>query len=271
MSVKFLRIHDLLRHEPQFKHEVKLILRHVLGLTAAQLIMEDNKTLSIEELEQFNALRARLANNEPLNYILGYREFYSREFKVSPDTLIPRPETELLVEEAIRLVKPGMRFLDLGTGSGCIAITAKLEYFDIEVTAVDKYQQALAIAMQNSTNLNAEVEFIISDWYTKLHGRKFDVIVSNPPYIVANDLHLANLSFEPQHALTDFNDGLDCLRVIIHDAPEYLNQNGYLLVEHGYDQGSVVNDLFQKAGFRQIKTLKDYSGHDRITLGQCKE
>lgn len=268
MSVKLSSVHDLISQELQFKLEVKLILRHVLDLTAAQLIMASHRVLTQEELEQFNELRTRLYANEPLNYILGYREFYSREFKVTPDTLIPRPETEILVEQAIQLVKPGMQFLDLGTGSGCIAITAKLEYSDIEVTAVDKYPQTLAIAMQNSISLSAKVEFLVSNWYAELQGRKFDIIVSNPPYIVANDIHLSNLSYEPQHALTDFNDGLDCLRIIIANAPKYLNHAGYLLVEHGYDQGSAVVDLFQSAGFSQIKARKDYAGNDRITFGQ---
>jgi len=135
---------------------------------------------------------------------------------------------------------------------------------------VDKYPQTLAVALQNSISLNAKVEFVLSDWYTALQGRRFDIIVSNPPYIVANDVHLTSLSYEPQHALTDFNDGLDCLRLIIYNAPKYLNQNGYLLVEHGYDQGKKVQDLFQSAGFSHIKTLIDYANHERITLGQYK-
>ncbi|MBP9743657.1 MAG: peptide chain release factor N(5)-glutamine methyltransferase, partial [Burkholderiales bacterium] len=207
----------------------------------------------------------------PLNYIVGYREFYSRRFRVTGNTLIPRPETELLVDEVLKLsprVQDGASVLDLGTGSGVIAVSIKLELPHFKVDAVDKFPQTLAIAQFNAKNLNAEVNFYISNWYTNIKNQ-YDIIVSNPPYIAKDDKHLANLTFEPQAALTDFGDGLGCLRHIIGEAANYLKLNGWLIVEHGFDQGQSVRNFYANAGFIKIKTIQDYASLDRITIG-CK-
>ena len=243
------------------------MLRQVLGMTATQLIMAHDRVLTQAEFEQFLSLSQRLDSGEPLSYIIGCREFYSRQFKVTPATLIPRPETELLVDLLAQIVLPDMRLLDLGTGSGCIGITAKLEHPKLDVTAVDMDARALDVARENAAALGAVIDFYISDWYEDVIG-KFNIIVSNPPYIEAGDTHLAALAFEPQHALTDFKDGLSCLRQIVSSAPEYLSDTGWLMVEHGYNQASEVQEMFRVAGFTEISTVRDYAGLDRITYGQ---
>jgi release factor glutamine methyltransferase len=200
----------------------------------------------------------------PMAYILGYKEFYSRIFKVNTNTLIPRPETELLVDTVLALAKPMAKVLDLGTGSGCIAISCKLEQQALSVTATDKYPEALAVAISNAADLGADIKFINCDWLDGITDI-YDIIVSNPPYIANNDKHLPALSFEPQHALTDFFDGMSAIRKIIEDSKAHLN--GYLLIEHGYDQGSFTTELMLKYGFRNIRTIRDYASLDRITIG----
>ncbi len=248
------------------KHEAKLILCHVLNFTRAQIISRDDYILTTDEMSGFEQLWQKCQSGVPLNYILGFREFYSRRFKVTPDTLVPRPETELLVDTVLAMAKPGLRLLDLGTGSGCIAISAKLEYPRLVVEAVDKFPATLDVARENASALGAELDLNLSDWFTAVHG-KYDIIVSNPPYIHPHDRHLVALSHEPQAALTDFKDGLSCLRSIICQAPQYLNAMGSLMVEHGFDQAGAVRELFTLAGFSAICTLQDYSGNDRITKG----
>lgn len=249
------------------KLETKLLLRHVLKLTQAELIMFNDRVLSNDELIQFDKLLQQRLSGVPINYILGYREFYSRQFKVTVNTLIPRPETEILVAEILNRLTPGDALLDLGTGTGCIAITCKLEMPTIVVVAIDKDQATLEVARGNANKLGAEITFLQSDWYENING-KFAIIVSNPPYIANNDPHLENLSHEPQHALTDFNDGLDCFRHIISGANKYLLFNGYLLLEHGFDQAVQIREMLTESGFMNIKTIKDYAGLDRITIGQ---
>ena len=245
----------------------RVLLSKITGFTTAQLISRDDYELSVEQLQLYlNWLQLALAG-EPIAYILGQKEFYSREFKVTPDTLIPRPETELLLEKILELAVPNARVVDLGTGSGCLAISAKLERPDLQVIAVDKFVAALQIAQENALNLAAEVEFIHSDWFTNLSG-KFDLIASNPPYIEADDPHLQALQFEPQAALSDFADGLSCIRVITNSAREFLNPNGWLIIEHGYNQACAVQEIFREVGLVHIVTLQDYAGLDRITLAQ---
>jgi release factor glutamine methyltransferase len=247
------------------RQDTKLILCHMLNFTRVQLITHNDYVLSNAEIAEFQELCRKCQLGMPINYITGWREFYSREFKVTPDTLIPRPETELLVDNIIHYAKPGLSLLDLGTGSGCIAISAKLEFPELNVCAVDKFAATLEIAKYNAANLGAQIEFKLSDWLSGVSG-KYDIIVSNPPYIHPDDDYLAALSYEPQLALTDFNDGLDCLRNIISAVPNYLNYNGILMVEHGFDQGEAVRKLFATAGFSNIKTILDYSKHERITF-----
>ena len=248
------------------RSEVKILLSHVLRFTKAQLITHNDYVVNNSQLQEFYELCNQRLLGTPINYITGTREFYSREFKVNSDTLIPRPETELLVDTVLEYARAGFSLLDLGTGSGCIAISVKLESPDLFVSAVDKSPKALGIAKFNADNLGANIEFKQSDWFSNVDV-KYDIIVSNPPYIHPEDNHLNNLSFEPLDALTDFNDGLSCLRYIITNARNYLNNDGVLMVEHGYDQGVGVSELFTKSGFAKVTTLCDYSRNERITLG----
>jgi len=248
------------------RSEVKILLGHLLRFTKAQLITHNDYVLNNSQLQEFYELCNQRLLGIPINYITGTREFYSREFMVNSDTLIPRPETELLVDTILEYAKAGFSLLDLGAGSGCIAISVKLESPTLFVSAVDKSPKALEVAKFNAANLGANVEFKQSDWFSNVDA-KYDIIVSNPPYIHPEDNHLDNLSFEPLDALTDFNDGLSCLRHIITNARNYLNNDGILMVEHGYDQGVSVRELFILNGFAKVTTLCDYSRNERITLG----
>lgn len=261
------RLRDLLVQQDISRLDNRVLLSQVTGFSFAQLISRDDYELTRNQLQHYQAWYLRALAGEPLAYILGKKEFYSREFQVTPDTLIPRPETELLVEEVLELASQNARIVDLGTGSGCIAISTKLERPDLSVLAVDKFSAALAVARKNAVNLSADVEFVESDWFSTLRG-KFDIIVSNPPYIEVDDPHLQHLQFEPQTALSDFGDGLSCIRMIAAGVNQFLNFNGWLVVEHGYNQALAVQEIFRRVGLSQVITLQDYAGLDRITLGQ---
>ncbi len=202
-------------------------------------------------------------------YLLSQREFFGRRFRVDRSVLIPRPETECLVEAALQQIRGLSRpsVLDLGTGSGCIAITLALERPDAEVSAVEVSEAALELARTNAAELGACVVFIHGDWYAPTH-RRFDMIVSNPPYVAAQDPHLAELGCEPREALTDGGDGLSCLRTIIGRAPAHLTDGGALLVEHGYDQGDAVRAMMIENGFGSVRTLTDLAGVERVCQGQ---
>jgi release factor glutamine methyltransferase len=261
-------LRDLLRQNTIDRADSRVLLMHLTGFNHARLLAYDDYVLTEAQIENYNQLVQRVQNGEPLAYIVGYREFYSRQFKVTPDTLIPRPETEILVEQVLDKALSGAKVLDLGTGSACIALTLKLERPDLRVTAVDKFANTLAIAQQNAVNLQAEIEFVCSDWYSSLGRQQFDIIVSNPPYIEVNDEHLKALSYEPQRALTDFADGLNCIREITRLSHEHLLPNGWLLIEHGYNQGASVREIFTKNGLDYVTTILDYAGLERITMGK---
>lgn len=265
MSDKTIR--ELIQNTNLDKLDTKLLLRHVLQLSQSGLIINNERVLNSFELEQFDTLVEKCKNGLPISYILGFKEFYSRKFKVTPDTLIPRPETEVLVDEVLRIAHTDSKILDLGTGTACIAITCKLEMPNLFVTAVDKYVNTLSVAKENSQFLNAKVDFICSDWYTNVEG-KFDIIVSNPPYIEKNDPYLDNLKYEPQYALTDFANGLTCYEKIISGAMEHLHLGGHVLLEHGYLQKDAVTAIFNAYGFCEIKTIQDYANLDRITMAR---
>lgn len=262
------------------RNEARMLLQHISGYTAAQLITRDNDVLTATQLNALNALASRRQTGEPMAYILGNREFYGRRFTVSPDTLIPRPETEHLLEAALFRLPENGTLLDLGTGSGIIAITAKLERPDARVFAADISSGALAIARRNATLLGADISFAQGSWFEALpvfrlpeNGLNgFDIIVSNPPYIEENDPHLiqGDLRFEPQTALTDFADGLSHIRTIAAQAPQRLKHGGFLLFEHGFDQGTAVRQILRQNGFDAIETQQDLAGLDRITLG-CRQ
>jgi release factor glutamine methyltransferase len=258
-------IKQILHNSKLDKLDTRLLLGHILGFSKVELITRDDYRLDEVQYANYLELYDKCLYGMPIAYILGYKEFYSRMFRVTPDTLIPRPETELLVDMVLQLAKPGDKILDLGTGSGCIAISCKLENKALNITATDMYPQTLMIAKDNAAALGAEIRFIQSDWLENI-TETYDIIVSNPPYIVGEDEHLKALAFEPQHALTDFADGMSAIKKIIISSKEHLK--GHLLLEHGYDQGIATANLMLQHGFSDVKTIKDYAGLDRITIGR---
>jgi release factor glutamine methyltransferase len=249
--------------------EARALLAFAGGATREALIAFPEEVVAPEAAARFEALAARRRAGEPMAYLLGVQEFYGRPFCVTPAVLIPRPETELLVDLALDALRTTQspRVLELGTGSGCIAISLALERPDARVAAADASVEALAVARANAQRLGARVDFVASDWYAAIEG-EFDAIVANPPYVAAGDPHLAALRFEPIHALTDHGDGLRCLRTIIAGAPAHLARGGRLLVEHGYDQAAAVRALFERAGFDEVRTVSDAAGIERACTGR---
>ena len=285
--------------------EAQLLLQHALNVNRAWLIAHEGDALEANNHAVFEALLKRRLNGEPIAYILGYREFYGLKLKVSADTLIPRPDTETLVEAALaKILEPSFRreqfaklrttesncdetdsdlrqndmvwddelkVLDLGTGTGAIALAIAHNRPQAFVTAVDASENALNIAQENAQNLNiTNIKFVRSNWFSALQNEKFDLIVSNPPYIEQNDAHLTqgDLRFEPITALASGQDGLDDIRTIIAHAPQHLNPHGCLFLEHGYNQAESVSALLKLADFSEIETVKDLGGNDRVTLGK---
>ena len=269
-----------------------MLLAHVLGVSRASVIAHGERMLDDEQGQLANQLLTRRADGEPFAYLIGSREFYGRDFVVTPATLIPRPETEIIVEQALARISgqklPGMptdigsmyvyvktrpSILDLGTGSGAIAISLALERPNMMVVAADFSRDALLVATENARRLDAAVEFVESNWYQNLAGRKFDLIVSNPPYVVGDDKHLSqgDLRFEPQTALTDKSpDGLASIREIVNSAPAHLNAGGWLLFEHGFDQRDACRELLLKAGFVNLTSVNDLAGIPRVAGGQIR-
>ena len=346
ITIKRLIQRDLTRLTTQLnlnnneaKFELLLLLQHTLNVNHAWLITHENDVLDpiigqANSHAAFEALLKRRLTGEPVAYILGTREFYGLNLKVTPDTLIPRPDTETLVQAALTKIsltptpshqlssirgegvissdassspsfprrrqsllnlnqkmdsclrgndelsniafnQQQLRILDLGTGTGAIALAIAKHRPQTLVTAVDASQAALNIAIENAQNLAiTNINFILSDWFSALirenHKQKFDVIVSNPPYIEASDAHLiqGDLRFEPLSALASGADGLDAIRAIITQAPQHLNPHGWLLLEHGYNQASKVADLLKQAGFSETTHCQDLAGIDRVTMGQ---
>ena len=253
-------------------NEMKLLMRHFLGVDAAWLISHENDSLEANQLEALEALVQRRLNGEPIAYILGSREFYGLQLKTTPATLIPRPDTETLVEAALAKIpqNASLNILDLGTGTGAVALAIASQRPQTKVTAVDASLEALKVATENAQSLNlSNVRLIESNWFSALGGEKFDVIVSNPPYIAKDDEHLkqGDLRFEPLSALASGVDGLDDIRKIIQDAPDYLNPNGWLMLEHGYNQAHAVAALLNARGFSKVAHAKDIAGTLRVTFG----
>jgi release factor glutamine methyltransferase len=255
--------------------EARVLAAHAWQVSHAWLIAHDTDPLTDTQITAFDILLNRRMAGEPIAYLTGTREFYGRPFRVSPDVLIPRPDTELLVELALARMPAGqaMDVLDLGTGSGCIAITLALERPFARLTAVDRSAAALAIARQNAENLGARIEFLTSDWFAALAGRDFDLIVSNPPYIAAADPHLSrgDVCFEPLSALAAGIDGLGDLRRLIAAARAHLKPGGTLLLEHGYDQADAVQHLLRERGIRHPRSWADLSGILRVSGGEVSE
>ncbi|WP_240141515.1 peptide chain release factor N(5)-glutamine methyltransferase [Nitrosomonas sp. HPC101] len=247
------------------------LLQSVLSVDIVFLMTHAELPLSLEQIACFQQLLARRIAGEPVAYLMGERGFYDLVFEVTPDVLIPRPETELLVETTLSKIPCGRRcnILDLGTGSGAIAITIARHRPDVNVTAVDFSPQALAVARRNAVKHSAEnVVFVEADWFSGFINEKFDVIVANPPYIAEGDSHLDDLCFEPAIALVAQNNGLDCIRKIVTQAPDYLEHSGWLMFEHGHDQADACRRLLDKTGFIHIFTRPDLAGIDRVTGGQ---
>ena len=258
----------VLKTAPLDPLENRILLCHALRLTRVQLITQSERQLSAAEAEALTALLARRLRGEPIAYIVGQREFYGLDLRVSPDVLIPRPDTELLVELALERLPQGGSALDMGTGSGAIAVAIAHTRPDAQVTALDASPAALAIARENASTHQVRVRLLESDWYGALDAdQAFDLIVSNPPYIVAGDIHLSqgDLRFEPVDALTDHADGLSDLRTIIEGAPAHLKAGGWLLMGHGYDQAAAVRALLTGGGWREVQSWRDLAGIERVS------
>ena len=250
----------------------EVLLAHVLNKARSYFRAWPEKILTTEELQGFQHLIEQRRAGRPIAYLVGEREFWSRSFFVSPDVLIPRPDTELLIDIAQLKFSPGQTFsiLDLGTGSGVIAITLALEFENSTVTAVDASSEALAIAQKNAhQHSTRNVNFILSNWFEQVPHSGFDLIVSNPPYICENDPHLleGDLRFEPPSALIAQHEGLQDFEHIISKAHAFLNPKGIILFEHGFQQGAAIKNLLESSGFTFTEHFQDIQGHVRATLG----
>lgn len=255
--------------------EAELLLRHALGVSRAWLFAHGDDEVTPALAGQFRCYCSRRAAGEPIAYIMGRREFFSLDLAVTSAVLIPRPETELLVELALTRIDEGATasIADLGTGSGAIALAVAHARPRAQVLATDASLAALAVARENAERLRIDnVEFAQGDWCAALGARTFDVIVSNPPYIAAGDRHLGegDLRFEPGSALASGVDGLDAIRIIVHDARAHLRSGGTLLFEHGYDQGAACRTLLEQAQYGEVFTAVDLEGRDRVSGGRLR-
>ena len=251
--------------------ENRILLCHALNITRVGLITQSERALTEAEAAALASLVARRVHGEPIAYIVGKREFFGLDFAITDAVLIPRPDTELLVELALEHLPAQGRALDMGTGSGAIAVSIAHTRRDAVVTALDVSAAALDVARANAAANGAQVRFLQSDWYGALDGEVFDLIASNPPYIASSDSHLAkgDLRFEPLDALTDRADGLSALRIIIAGAPGHLVPRGWLLMEHGYDQAAQVRQLLLDHGFSDVQSWRDLPGIERATGGRA--
>ncbi|MDU0809934.1 MAG: peptide chain release factor N(5)-glutamine methyltransferase [Burkholderia sp.] len=274
-----ITVRDLIYESPLDRSDAWILAEYVFNLTRAQLIAHDDESMDIYLVERFLSLQMRRQAGEPIAQLIGIREFFGRSFYITPDVLIPRPETELLVESTLSAIDkinhPSV--LDLGTGSGAITISIAAERPDARVFGLDNSSNALAIACHNEDKLlgserykrpGGPIRWLKSNWYGSLDpDLLFDIIVSNPPYIANNDPHLSqgDLRFEPKDALTDYNDGLSAIRLIIADAHRFLKRDGLLLIEHGYNQAKAVRMLLDTHRFTMIESLMDIASIERMT------
>jgi release factor glutamine methyltransferase len=259
--------------EREARLEVELLLAHALGVTRAQLLAHPERSADAMRDSRYPEYLERRLAGEPIAYILGEREFYGLSFQVTPAVLIPRPETELLVEMALQCIEPAApaRVLDVGTGSGCIAISIARLRPRARVVATDLSEQALNVAKANASRHGAaNVDLRVGDCYAPVAGEQFDVIVANPPYVAEGDPHLdrGDLRREPRYALVSGPDGLTLMRRLIAEAPLYLRPEGWLLVEHGYDQAGPVGKLLEAAGLRNLCSASDLAGVPRVASGR---
>jgi release factor glutamine methyltransferase len=256
--------------------EAQVLAAHALGIPRASLLADQRRALSDDEARRVERLFHRRRAGEPVAYLTGEREFFGLSLSVTPDVLIPRPETELLVALALELAPEGARVLDLGTGSGAVAIAIAHEDPDAEVVAVDTSADALAVARENARRHGATIRFVYGDWVASVASRakdgRFDLIVANPPYIAEGDAHLeqGDLRFEPRGALVSGADGLDAIRAIVARAKDHLVPGGWLLLEHGYDQAERCRSLFGIYGYADVQTWPDLAGIPRVSGGRVR-
>lgn len=255
---------------PEPKLDASLILEYNIGKNSTWIFIHNDYELTSEEENKILQMMERRVKGEPIAYITEHREFWTLNLKCSPLTLIPQPDTEILVDEALKLISSdGCSILDLATGTGAVALAIKKECPNADVYGSDYFDEVIELAKENSELNNVSVTFFQSDWFEKI-TKSFNIITANPPYVAENDYHLGvgDVRFEPKSALVAKNDGLADLETIIQNAPKYLFEGGWLLVEHGFDQKAKVQNLFSLHGFKYISTVKDYGGNDRVTKGQ---
>ena len=253
--------------------ESELLLARAIDRPRSWLYAHPDALVEEQQARHFLAMVEQRRRGEPVALILGVRDFWSLELTVTSDTLIPRPETELLVELALRHIPAGSpaRVLDLGTGTGAVALALASERPMAEITAIELHSRTLSVARANAARLQlGRVRFLLGNWFSAVRDERYDVIVGNPPYIAEQDPHLlqGDLRFEPRAALASGIDGLEAIRVIARDSPRHLRANGWLLLEHGFEQGAAVRALLESAGFTKVATGVDLAGLDRVTYGQ---
>ena len=248
--------------------ELDILLSKVTGRSRAEIIASPQMTLSNNQLKRLKDDLRTLEAGTPFAYLVGKKEFFGIELEVSESVLVPRPETELLVEMVLTNAPKNATLLDLGTGSGAIALAIAKERPDIKVSASDFSATALEIARKNARSLNLNLTFFHSNWYESLPRKKWDLLVSNPPYVSESDPHLDALEKEPKEALVSGTDGLEAIRHIVRGSSSFLNPQGHLLIEHGFNQSEAVSRIFIANSFKNVVSAKDYSGIERVKLGK---
>ena len=263
-------IGGLLRESGLPRLDAELLLCSVLGCERVRLIARAEEAVDSSRARSAHARFARRRAGEPVSYITGWREFYGLALRVTPEVLIPRPETERLVELALERLLAPARVLELGTGSGAIAIALATERPGLGIVATDVSEAALALARRNARDHGVEIAFLLSDWFDALGSEQFDLIVSNPPYVAAGDAHLerGDVRFEPRLALVGGEDGLDCIRKIAADARTRLRAGGWLLLEHGHDQKDRCVELLLELGYADVSDFQDLAGWPRVCTGR---
>lgn len=256
------------------RREAALLLGHALGVSDAWLVAHADEPVDPRRESAARVLVERRARGEPVAHLTGVRGFHALELRVTPDVLIPRPETELLVDLALERIPVDVdaTVADLGTGSGAVALAIAAARPRARVTATDASEAALAVARDNADRVAVHnVEWVRGDWCSALGARRFDLVASNPPYVASGDPHLAqgDLRFEPRAALVSGSDGLDAIRVIVRDARRHLREGGWLLFEHGFEQGSIARDLLRRAGYRKVFTARDLGRRERVSGGRA--
>jgi len=269
----------LIAAEQQLQHistptlDAEVLLSYVLDIDRSYLYAHPDQILTNEQITQYQILTKRRQSGEPIAYIVGHQEFWSLDLLVTPDVLIPRAETELLVESVLDLLPndSSIRIADLGTGSGAVALAIASERSHWKIVATDQSESALKLARRNQQRIGVNsVEFLLSDWCQSLPAGQFDAIVSNPPYVAEEDPYLkqGDVRFEPRAALIAGLDGLQAIQIIVDQAKQYLKTSGYLVFEHGYNQGEPVRKILSNCKYQDIVTKKDLAGHERITWGR---